>query len=99
SGYMLQLRRQIGDRSGRVLVTQAPGYRIAAGRPDVDSCCFEDLLCAGREALARGEAERAHDLLTGALGLWRGPALADVPRGRLATAEADRLEELRLAAT
>jgi len=97
SGYVLQLRRLIGDPAGRVLVTQAPGYRVAAGRTEVDSCRFEDLLTAGREALDGRDAAKALDLLTEALGLWRGPALADVPRGRLTNAEADRLEELRCA--
>src|ERR1039458_1608097 len=32
SGYVLRLRRLIGDREGRVLVTQPPGYRLAIAR-------------------------------------------------------------------
>jgi len=99
SGYVLRLRTLLGDPAGHILVTQAPGYRLAVDRADVDSCRFEDLLADGREALGHNDAQRAADLLSEALRLWRGPALAGVPRGRLTSAETDRLEELRLIAT
>jgi DNA-binding SARP family transcriptional activator len=98
SGYVLQLRRLIADPAGHRLVTQAPGYRLAVVREDIDAACFEDLLAAGRRALHDEDAAQASDLLTRALALWRGPALADVPRGPKAAAEADRLDELYLAA-
>jgi DNA-binding SARP family transcriptional activator/tetratricopeptide (TPR) repeat protein len=98
SGYVLRLRRLIVDPVGRRLVTQAPGYRLAVGREEIDAACFEDLLAAGRRALGDGNAALAGDLCTRAIALWRGPALADVPRGPMAAAEADRLDELRLAA-
>ena len=98
SGYVLQLRRLIADPAGHRLVTRAPGYRLAADREDLDAACFEDLLAAGRRALHDEDAAQACDLITRALALWRGPALADVPRGPMAAAEADRLDELRLAA-
>jgi DNA-binding SARP family transcriptional activator/tetratricopeptide (TPR) repeat protein len=97
SGYVLRLRRLTGDADGHVLATRAPGYRVMMSRADVDACRFEDLLGAGRHALAT-DPGKAADLLAEALGLWRGPALMDVPRGLLVTAEADRLNELRLAA-
>ncbi|MCZ0978494.1 BTAD domain-containing putative transcriptional regulator [Streptomyces diastatochromogenes] len=49
-------------------------------RPDaVDLHRFERLAAEGAAALAAGEAERAAALLDEALGLWRGPALADLP--------------------
>jgi DNA-binding SARP family transcriptional activator len=100
SGYVLQLRRLTADPAGRTLVTQSPGYRLAVSREDVDSACFEDLLTAGRRALhdSAADAAAASDLFTKALALWRGPALADVPRGPIAAAEADRLDELHQAA-
>jgi DNA-binding SARP family transcriptional activator/uncharacterized protein HemY len=96
SGYVLRLRRVIGDPGGRVLVTQSPGYRLAIARAEVDAGRFEELATEGRRALAGDHAGRAAGLCAEALGLWRGAALADVPRGPLATAEAARLEELRL---
>jgi DNA-binding SARP family transcriptional activator/tetratricopeptide (TPR) repeat protein len=97
SGYVARLRGLIGDPAGRMLVTQAPGYRLMVTRDELDYCQFEDQLVAGRDSLESGDPGRASDVLARALGLWRGSALADVPRGPSAAAEADRLEELRLA--
>jgi DNA-binding SARP family transcriptional activator len=98
SGYVLRLRRLMGDPCGLVLVTQAPGYRLMASRDDLDVCQFEDLIAIGRRELA-GDPRRTLQILDQALALWTGPALADVPRGPTVAAQADRLEELRLAAS
>ncbi|MFE0650471.1 BTAD domain-containing putative transcriptional regulator [Streptomyces sp. NPDC059534] len=70
---------------GRDAVLSAPGggYRLAAGPDAVDLHLFERLAGEGTAALAAGHPERAADLLDEALGLWRGPALADLP-GRAA---------------
>src|SRR5216683_2389006 len=98
SGYVLRLRRMIDDPDGRVLVTRSPGYQLLVARCDLDAGLFEDLLAARGKALAREDAGHAAGLLAEALALWRGAALADVPQGPLVSAEADRLEELRLTA-
>jgi DNA-binding SARP family transcriptional activator len=97
SGYVLRLRRLLGDNGTR-MVTRAPGYQIVVHPGDLDAERFARLAADGRRALADGEAERAAALLAQALDCWRGAALADVPPSPLATAEADRLEEARLAA-
>jgi DNA-binding SARP family transcriptional activator/tetratricopeptide (TPR) repeat protein len=97
SGYVLRLRRLAGDPEGRSLVTRAPGYLLTPAAAAADASRFEELLAEGRRALD-DDAGRATRILSEALALWRGPALADVPRGAMAAAEADRLEELRLAA-
>ena len=96
SQYVFRLRRLIGDHAGRVLMTEPPGYRLAAAGSEVDAGRFGEQLAAAQAALARRDPGRAGDLAAQALGLWRGPALADVPPGPLAAAEAHRLEELRL---
>ncbi|MBB4985927.1 ATP-binding protein [Streptomyces nymphaeiformis] len=72
------------------------GYRLAVGDPaaDVDALRFEAL--AGEGARAGGDPARAAGLLREALGLWRGPALADVRDAPFAAAQAARLEALRL---
>ncbi|GGT16353.1 hypothetical protein GCM10010222_67900 [Streptomyces tanashiensis] len=71
-----RLRRALG----REAVVSAPGgYRLAAGPDAVDLHLFERLAAEGAAALADGHAERAAALLDEALGLWRGPALADLP--------------------
>jgi DNA-binding SARP family transcriptional activator len=98
SVYMYHLRRQIGDPDGRVLVTRAPGYQVVLGPGALDADRFSGLVADGRQALADGEPDRAAGLLTEALGLWRGPALADVPATPLVAAEADRLAESRVEA-
>ncbi|MFJ2030494.1 BTAD domain-containing putative transcriptional regulator [Streptosporangium sp. NPDC087985] len=71
------------------------GYRLAIDPDDVDAHRFERLAREGRRKLAAGLHPAAAGLLREALGLWRGPALADLPSGQ---AQAARLEELRLVA-
>ncbi|WP_187438127.1 BTAD domain-containing putative transcriptional regulator [Actinomadura decatromicini] len=87
-----RLRRGLGDAA---LVEGRPaGYRIVAGEDDVDALRFERLARDGRRELAAGRHDAAAELLAEALGLWRGPALADVS-APFAEAQAARLEEER----
>ena len=96
--YVHRLRGLIGDPEGRVLVTRSPGYRLAADGDEIDAVRFARLVAAGRGALADGAVARAVELLSEALGLFRGPPLADVPLSDLVATEANRLEESRVAA-
>jgi hypothetical protein len=66
---------------------------------EVDIARFESVAGAGREALHRGNAERASELLAEALALWRGPALADLQGEPVVEADRARLDQLRLEAT
>ncbi|MGW2205531.1 AfsR/SARP family transcriptional regulator [Streptomyces sp. NPDC001774] len=85
-----RLRRALG----RDAVESSPGgYRLAAGPDDVDAQRFQRLAGEGVRALGAGDPGRAAELLDEALGLWRGPALADLPDR---TAEAARWETRRL---
>ena len=87
-----RLRRVLPDA-----VESGPaGYRLALPADQVDAVCFERLAAQGRAA---GDPATAAALLGEALGLWRGPALADAAGASFATGPAARLEELRLAAT
>ncbi|WP_165502998.1 BTAD domain-containing putative transcriptional regulator, partial [Actinomadura fibrosa] len=89
-----RLRRGLGDAG---LVEGHPaGYRLAVARERVDVHRFGDLADEGRRALAAGEHARAVELLREALGLWRGPALADLD-APFAEAQSARLEERRAA--
>jgi DNA-binding SARP family transcriptional activator len=74
------------------------GYAISTGPDQLDASRFERLVAAGRDALSRGQAVAAGARFREALGLWRGPALADVLEVESLALEAARLEELRLAA-
>ncbi|MFJ4783941.1 BTAD domain-containing putative transcriptional regulator [Streptomyces sp. NPDC088794] len=79
-------------QASRLLVTQGPGYVLHAGRDVVDAWRFED-------TVARADSAAPHAavaLWDQALGLWRGPVLADFPGVRWAAAEQARLEALRL---
>jgi DNA-binding SARP family transcriptional activator len=98
SVYVYHLRKLIGDADGRVIVTRAPGYQLMLAPGELDADRFAALVAGGRRALDDGAPERAVELLDEALGLWRGPVLADVPLTQLMTAETDRLEESRAGA-
>ncbi|MFE5734976.1 BTAD domain-containing putative transcriptional regulator, partial [Streptomyces sp. NPDC056528] len=71
-----RLRRALGREA---VASEPGGYRLAAARDDIDLYRFERLAAEGAAALAAGDAGRAAVLLDEALGLWRGPALADLP--------------------
>ena len=80
------------------LVTRPPGYLLRVAPGELDALRFEQLAAEGDAALAAGDAATAAQRLDRALGLWRGPALADLDAVPSARAEAGRLEEQRLAA-
>jgi peptide/nickel transport system substrate-binding protein len=93
--YVSQLRRVLGD--GR-LVTRGRGYALELASGELDAERFERLLEDGRARLRDGDPERAAETLREALGLWRGPPLADFAYEPFAQTEIARLEELRLEA-
>ncbi|HEX4088671.1 MAG TPA: BTAD domain-containing putative transcriptional regulator [Trebonia sp.] len=98
--YVHRLRKEvIGDADGRILVHQAPGYLLRVEPGDVDIQVFESLVAEGRSELAAARAAPAAELLGQALGLWRGPLLADVTRSTALTIYARRATELWLDAT
>ena len=97
--YVHRLKKLIGDTEGKDLLYRAPGYMLRVSDRDLDHQVFELLVTDARSALETEDAQLAAALLSEALGLWRGPLLADVPRTQLVDTQADRAEELRLAAT
>lgn len=92
-----RLRRILGDGQDRVL-TRAPGYCLDEPAEAVDALRFERLVAAGRSAAAQGDLARAARLSAEALGLWRGPPLADAALEGDAAVLRTRLAELREAA-
>lgn len=93
-----RLRRAIGH--GAVASVDG-GYRLDAGPDAVDLFRFERLVEDGGRALADGDAAKAADALDSALGLWRGPVVADLPdRASVASRyDALRLDARRLRIT
>src|SRR5829696_8545115 len=79
-----------------VLSTRAPGYLVELDDDDaLDLSRFNRIRAEGRAALEAGDAAAAARLLTDALELWRGPALAEFSEP-FARVEGAHLEELRL---
>jgi SARP family transcriptional regulator, regulator of embCAB operon len=97
--YVLHLRNRLaaaGPGGREFLGTRHSGYLLDA------SCCATDveefgrLARLGREAAEAGDHRATSELLGRALALWRGPALVDVPAGRVLELEAASLEATRL---
>jgi predicted ATPase/DNA-binding SARP family transcriptional activator len=91
--YVSSLRRSLGQDRIR---TGPGGYAVRVDPDELDLSRFDALAAEGARRLRERDPRGAHDLLEQALGLWRGPALADV-RPALEPDRA-RLEEARLTA-
>src|SRR5262249_60012927 len=87
--HVSQLRKALAPREA--ILTQDPGYVIRVGPDELDLLRFEALVEEARRAAPELAAQRLRD----ALGLWRGPALADLAHESVAQAEIPRLQELR----
>lgn len=88
------LRRAGAERHGVHLVTRGQGYALQAPAEAVDVHRFRRLV---DQAHAPQHPAASADLLTRALALWRGPALADTANARVREQFCAGLEELRLA--
>jgi YVTN family beta-propeller protein len=93
--YVSNLRKALGDG---VLITQGHGYVLNVDPDQVDVDRFYGLVAKGQAALQSGDPQLAARTLRQALGLWRGPALADLAYEPFAQSEIRRLEDARLAA-
>ena len=91
--YIYRLRKLLGhDR----LVRRGSGYVLSVEAGELDADRFELLVTSARQAADAGDSQGAARMLTEALALWRGPALADVLYEPFASAPARRLEDRRL---
>jgi basic membrane lipoprotein Med (substrate-binding protein (PBP1-ABC) superfamily)/DNA-binding SARP family transcriptional activator len=89
------------DRTARgessILLTKDHGYVLNVDPASIDAFLFEQEASRGHE-LARTDPAAAAELLSHALGLWRGDALQDVTYEEFSQSEITHLEELRLSA-
>ncbi|MEV5898187.1 AfsR/SARP family transcriptional regulator [Nonomuraea fuscirosea] len=91
-----KLREAFAAHGGAELIETVPGgYRLAIEPDHVDAHAFTSLARRARAAHAEGSLSTADALFRGALGLWRGTALAEVD-ATWARIERDRLEAERL---
>ncbi len=101
-GYVSQLRRALTagredeDVAGGAVLTRPSGYVLRIDPSQLDAERFRSLLDEARTALAEGAPDTASHMLRDALGLWRGPPLADFAYEAFAQDVIARLEELRL---
>jgi YVTN family beta-propeller protein len=98
--YVSRLRHLLNASggAGALLVTVPAGYMLDALPERVDVYQFRDLAARGGDALERGDSASAAALVTSALALWHGPALADIREAAFAPMAAQRLEDERLTA-
>ena len=95
--YISRLRSALGGEGAR-LASDVSGYSLRVEPDMLDAARFEALAAEGRAAIAEGDPAAADEQLRAALALWRGPALVEFADEPFASAEATRLEQLRLAA-
>lgn len=106
-GHVSRLRKALGGAVAVRIDTVPRGYRLCTGPGTGDAdgpggaCSPVDAhrfraLCERAAAERAGDApRRAIDLLTGALALWRGTALADLRRDPALLTEAEALDDER----
>jgi DNA-binding SARP family transcriptional activator len=93
-----RLRKTLETGGQSPLLTRPGGYLLCIAPDELDLHRFERLVDDGRRARRDSNPTLASASLRAALSLWRGQALADLGSEPFAPVEADRLEELRLAA-
>ena len=91
--HVSYLRGVLGDKA--TILSQPPGYRLDLGADPTDVVVAERLVEQARQC---DDPARSAAGYRAALGLWRGPALADVAGLDWFGQHADRLERLRLVA-
>ena len=89
--HIARLRAALGEES---IVGSPDGYALKGA--NVDAVRFEELLAETRSALREGDIPAAADAVASALALWRGPALQGLTGTAWFSAEARRLEALRV---
>ncbi|HSE07246.1 MAG TPA: BTAD domain-containing putative transcriptional regulator [Nocardioidaceae bacterium] len=99
--YVSLWRRVLGEGAGpdepERLLREGHGYRLVVRAQELDLARVRDLSDRGRTALSARDYVRAADLLTDALGQWRGVPLADLAGEPFHRAAIHGLLELRRA--
>jgi predicted ATPase/DNA-binding SARP family transcriptional activator len=91
--YVSNLRKALG---GGVLITRDRGYALEIEPGQIDFERFQRLAKSGHGALQASDPRGARHALGEALGLWRGPPLADLEYEPFAQDEIARIEDAHL---
>jgi predicted ATPase/DNA-binding SARP family transcriptional activator len=95
--YVSHLRSALSRTHDRTPIETAEnGYRLVVDGRQVDAVRFAELIDRGDRAITQDLYSEASKAYLGALNLWRGPALAELPNDDRALIESHRLEELHL---
>lgn len=94
--HVSNLRRRLQGGSPAV-VTQPPGYVVAATAAELDLLRFEELVAQAQEKHTSNDLSGALDKYLAALGLWRGDGLADLESTDFIEGSRTFLEERRIA--
>jgi DNA-binding SARP family transcriptional activator/Tfp pilus assembly protein PilF len=96
--YASGLRRVLDSSPGSAALARSGSGYVLTVRGEYDLTRWRELTRSGRAALADGDLEKALADLRDGLGLWRGPALADVQLGLALTAWQTGIHEQRMTA-
>jgi DNA-binding SARP family transcriptional activator len=93
--YVMRLRKALvaGGLPARLIQTAASGYTIEVEPASLDLHRYRDLVGRAAPAATAGDLAAEAALLRGALDLWRGEVLANVPSESLVQEMAPLLEE------
>lgn len=94
--YVYQLRKTLGDPSR--IARYPHGYGVVVGDGELDAARFDALVGQARRAIEIGDVRGGRSCLAEALGLWRGPAFADLAMVGALRESIARLDEARLQA-
>jgi DNA-binding SARP family transcriptional activator len=78
------------------IITRPGGYMLRRASSECDADIFQLLVANGRKHARNGEQEQAAACFEQALGLWRGPAFANVTAGPIVAGFLKRLDEMRI---
>ncbi|KRE28525.1 hypothetical protein ASG80_21020 [Agromyces sp. Soil535] len=93
--FVVRIRRALGSTS---IATTRGGYRLRVDPDSIDAVRYERLIESAGLHRANGDPVRAIDVLERAASLWSGVPYSDLGEWPAATAEAERLEEIRTSA-
>lgn len=96
--HVMRLRHSLGQVAGARVRTQELGYLLEVADEEFDVAVFTTRCGVGRAASRAGDWAAAADHLGGALRLWRGDPLVDVPSELLHRDHGVRLAESRVQA-
>lgn len=91
--YVTRLRQALAADRDELIVFRQPGYALDLRPGELDSAVFDDELDRALQHLRTADATTAGELLTVAIGRWRGPAYAGFADEDWARPESVRLQE------